>query len=207
MLAKPLETVFVGGGRRRSGAGGVRAPAVRAAGAAELTVEANRRRSRRSLRACSLDTASTVCLSARRASSRACSRCWSAAPHQTTSGARCILSVMPSDNISFDFIYGIPGQSTADLEADIEQALLLRPSTCPVRARGQAGHAVHPPLRRRAGEAGRGHGGTELVVTRLTEAGYRWYRRRRAALSELDGGRDLHRGTTSRTGSDATTSV
>ena len=31
------------------------------------------------------------------------------------------------DNISFDFIYGIPGQSTADLEADIEQALLLRP--------------------------------------------------------------------------------
>src|SRR5204862_1251310 len=31
------------------------------------------------------------------------------------------------DNISLDLIYGIPGQSAADLDADLEQALALEP--------------------------------------------------------------------------------
>src|SRR5213079_211754 len=31
------------------------------------------------------------------------------------------------DNISLDLIYGIPGQTPADLAADIEEALALRP--------------------------------------------------------------------------------
>ena len=46
------------------------------------------------------------------------------------------------DNISLDLIYGIPGQSTADLEADLSDALALNRSTSPAtswrRSRGPA---------------------------------------------------------------------
>ena len=98
------------------------------------------------------------------------------------------------DNISFDFIYGIPGQSTADLEADIEQALLLRPEhmswyELEAKPGTRFTHRFGDELAKQA-EAMEGY--FELVVTRLTEAGYRWYETANFALSpELDGGRDL----------------
>ena len=57
-----------------------------------------------------------------------CSRCSSARPARTTSGARCrALREAGFDNISLDLIYGIPGQSPADLDADLSEALALEP--------------------------------------------------------------------------------
>ena len=35
------------------------------------------------------------------------------------------------DNISLDLLYGVPGQSAADLERDLSEALASGPSTCP----------------------------------------------------------------------------
>ena len=98
------------------------------------------------------------------------------------------------DNISLDFIYGIPGQSASDLEADIEQALLLRPEhmswyELEAKRGTRFTHRFGEELARQA-EAMEGY--FELVVDRLTEAGYRWYETANFALTpDRDGGRDL----------------
>ncbi len=98
------------------------------------------------------------------------------------------------DNISFDFIYGIPGQSTSDLEADIEQALLLRPehmSWYELEAKPGT-RFTHRFGEELVSQADAMEEYFELVVSRLTEAGYRWYETANFALApELDGGRDL----------------
>ena len=53
------------------------------------------------------------------------------------------------DNISLDLVYGIPGQEPADLDHDLAEALALAPEHLSLlRARGEAGHAVHPRLGR-----------------------------------------------------------
>ena len=49
-------------------------------------------------------------------------------PNLTTSDARFShLRDAGFDNISLDLIYGIPGQSASDLEADLDDALALEP--------------------------------------------------------------------------------
>jgi putative oxygen-independent coproporphyrinogen III oxidase len=98
------------------------------------------------------------------------------------------------DNISLDFIYGIPGQSASDLEADIEQALLLRPEhmswyELEAKPGTRFTYRFGEELARQA-EAMEGY--FELVVERLTEAGFRWYETANFALSpDHNGGRDL----------------
>jgi putative oxygen-independent coproporphyrinogen III oxidase len=81
------------------------------------------------------------------------------------------------DNISFDLIYGIPGQTPADLEADVADALELGPehlSCYELEAkpgtRFTHSHGVELALQADAMESY-----FELVVERLTGAGYRWY--------------------------------
>jgi oxygen-independent coproporphyrinogen III oxidase len=81
------------------------------------------------------------------------------------------------DNISFDLIYGIPGQSAADLEADLGEALALGPehlSCYELEAkpgtRFTHAHGAELELQADAMEAY-----FEIVVERLTAAGYRWY--------------------------------
>ncbi|MCC6223917.1 MAG: radical SAM family heme chaperone HemW [Thermoleophilia bacterium] len=81
------------------------------------------------------------------------------------------------DNLSLDLLYGVPGQSAADLERDLLSALELapehlscyeleaKPGTRFTRLRGAE-------LARQA-EAMEGY--FELVVATLTGAGYRWY--------------------------------
>ncbi len=148
--------------------------------AAEVTVEANPetvtpglaallRRGRRHARL------------ARRAElpSRTCSRCSSAGPRPTTSAARCItLRDAGFDNISLDLVYGIPGQSAADLERDLaERARARRPSTSrcyelEAKPGTRFTHAWGAELERQA-EAMEGY--FEQVVEALTGAGYRWY--------------------------------
>ena len=81
------------------------------------------------------------------------------------------------ENISLDLLYGIPGQTPADLEQDIDQVLSLEPdhvSAYELEAkRGtRFAHAHGDELRRQA-EAMEGY--YEHVVERLEGAGYRWY--------------------------------
>jgi oxygen-independent coproporphyrinogen-3 oxidase len=81
------------------------------------------------------------------------------------------------DNISLDLIYGIPGQGTADLEADLSDALALEPEhlSCyelEAKLGTRFAHAHGEELARQS-EAMESY--FELVVDRLTAAGYRWY--------------------------------
>ena len=81
------------------------------------------------------------------------------------------------DNISLDLIYGIPGQSAADLDADLSDALALEPEhlSCyelEAKPGTRFTHAHGAELARQA-EAMESY--FERVVARLSAAGYRWY--------------------------------
>jgi oxygen-independent coproporphyrinogen-3 oxidase len=98
------------------------------------------------------------------------------------------------DNISLDLLYGIPGQSPADLDADIDSALALQPEhlSCyelEAKPGTRFTHGWGDELECQA-EAMEGY--FEQVVERLTEAGYRWYETANFALaSERARGRDF----------------
>jgi oxygen-independent coproporphyrinogen-3 oxidase len=98
------------------------------------------------------------------------------------------------DNTSLDLLYGIPGQSAADLDADIEQALSLRPEhmswyELEAKPGTRFTHSHGEELMRQA-DAMETY--FERVIERLTGGGYRWYETANFALSpELDSGRDL----------------
>jgi oxygen-independent coproporphyrinogen III oxidase len=97
------------------------------------------------------------------------------------------------DNISFDLIYGIPGQATSDLDADLADALELGPEhlSCyelEAKPGTRFTHAHGDELERQA-EAMESY--FELVVERLTGAGYRWYETANFCASERPGLGDL----------------
>jgi oxygen-independent coproporphyrinogen-3 oxidase len=96
------------------------------------------------------------------------------------------------DNISLDLLHGIPGQSTAALEADIDEALALAPEhvsyyELEAKPGTRFAHAHGAQLVRQA-EAMEGY--FDLVVERLNAAGYRWYETANFCLADA-GGRDL----------------
>jgi oxygen-independent coproporphyrinogen-3 oxidase len=81
------------------------------------------------------------------------------------------------DNISLDLLYGIPGQSPADLDRDLAEALTLEPEhlSCyelEAKPGTRFTHAHGAELERQA-EAMEDY--YERVVSTLTAAGYRWY--------------------------------
>jgi len=81
------------------------------------------------------------------------------------------------DNVSLDLIYGIPGQSAPDLDADLSEALALEPEhiSCyelEAKPGTRFTHAHGAELARQA-EAMESY--FECVVARLTAAGFRWY--------------------------------
>jgi oxygen-independent coproporphyrinogen-3 oxidase len=91
--------------------------------------------------------------------------------------AFAILREADFDNLSLDLIYGIPGQSAADLDADLSEALALEPehvSAYELEAKPgtRFTHAHGEELARQA-DAMESY--FERVVAGLTEAGYRWY--------------------------------
>jgi oxygen-independent coproporphyrinogen III oxidase len=81
------------------------------------------------------------------------------------------------DNISIDLIYGIPGQSTSDLNSDLAEALTLAPdhvSCYELEAKpGTRFTHTHGAELVRQAEAMEGY--FEQVVDTLVSAGYRWY--------------------------------
>jgi len=98
------------------------------------------------------------------------------------------------DNISFDLIYGIPGQSPSDLDADLGEAVELGPehlSCYELEAKpGTRFTHAHGAELERQSEAMESY--FELVVARLTSAGYRWYETANfCRVPERAGGRDL----------------
>ena len=81
------------------------------------------------------------------------------------------------DNISFDLIYGIPGQAPHDLDDDLADAFELGPEhmSCyelEAKPGTRFTHAHGEELERQADSM---ESYFELVVERLTGAGYRWY--------------------------------
>jgi oxygen-independent coproporphyrinogen III oxidase len=98
------------------------------------------------------------------------------------------------DNISLDLIYGIPEQGPSDLDADIGEALTLRPEhlSCyelEAKPGTRFTHAHGAELRRQA-DAMEGY--FERGVETLVGAGYRWYETANFCRSpDSVGGRDL----------------
>ena len=98
------------------------------------------------------------------------------------------------DNISLDLIYGIPGQSAAELEGDLADALELGPEhlSCyelEAKPGTRFTHRHGPELARQA-EAMESY--FELVVDHLTAASYRWYETANFCRQpEVARGRDL----------------
>ncbi len=97
-------------------------------------------------------------------------------------------------NLSLDLIYGIPGQTLADLDRDLQCALELAPehvSAYELEAKPgtRFTHAHGEELARQADEL---ESYFEHVVGTLTTAGYRWYETANFCLApERAGGRDL----------------
>jgi oxygen-independent coproporphyrinogen-3 oxidase len=106
-------------------------------------------------------------------------------------GAVDLLRSAGFDNISLDLIYGIPGQSQADLERDLAEAIALDPqhvSAYELEAKPgtRFTHAHGDELELQA-EAMEDY--FERVVEKLTDAGYRWYET--ANFCRVEQGRDL----------------
>jgi oxygen-independent coproporphyrinogen-3 oxidase len=98
------------------------------------------------------------------------------------------------DNISLDLIYGIPGQSAADLDADLSEALALEPEhlSCYELEAKQGTRFTHAHGAELARQAEAMESYFERVVARVTAAGYRWYETANfCRLPHLAGGRDL----------------
>jgi oxygen-independent coproporphyrinogen-3 oxidase len=98
------------------------------------------------------------------------------------------------DNISFDLIYGIPGQSASDLDADLGDALELGPEhlSCYELEAKPGTRFTHSHGAELARQAEAMESYFELVVERLTSAGYRWYETANFCRApERTGGRDL----------------
>jgi oxygen-independent coproporphyrinogen-3 oxidase len=96
------------------------------------------------------------------------------------------------DNLNLDLVYGIPGQSTADLERDLTTALRFDPEhlSCyelEAKPGTRFTHAHGPELERQA-ETMEDY--FERVVEQLTAAGYRWYETANFCRTPPDG-RDL----------------
>ena len=193
LLAPQVETVFVGGGTPTFTAP---EPLVRLLGAlpaaAEVTVEANPE----------TVTAQVAALLRAAGVTRVSLGAQSFQPHLLRTLERHAspndvrrafyhLRDANFDNISLDLVYGIPGQSAADLECDVREALALASEhlSCyelEAKPGTRFTHAHGGELARQA-EAMEGY--FERVVELVTAAGYRWYETANFCLAARPGDR------------------
>src|SRR5215217_3177370 len=179
LLAPDLETVFIGGGTPS-----FTHPAALAGllsslpGAAEMTVEANPETVTPALASLLRDGGVTrVSLGVQTFEPRLLRVLERAAQPDDVRRAVYALRDANFDNISLDLIYGIPGQSAADLERALAAALALEPDhlSCyelEAKPGTRFTHTFGDELTRQA-DAMEDY--FERVVDRLTGAGYRWY--------------------------------
>jgi oxygen-independent coproporphyrinogen III oxidase len=97
------------------------------------------------------------------------------------------------DNVSLDLVYGIPGQSEADLDADLSAALALGPEhlSCYELEAKPGTRFTHAHGAELARQADAMETYFARVVDRLTGAGYRWYETANFCRSSGAGDRDL----------------
>jgi oxygen-independent coproporphyrinogen-3 oxidase len=98
------------------------------------------------------------------------------------------------DNVSLDLIYGIPGQTSSDLERDLDEALGLAPEhvSCYELEAKPGTRFTHEHGEELARQADAMEDYFERVVEKLTTEGYRWYETANFCLgSDRSGGRDL----------------
>ena len=179
LLVSRLETVFLGGGTPTFTEPGALARLLEALpAAAEVTVEANPETVTQDVAALLRRRGvNRVSLGVQSFQSRLLDMLDRVARPDTVRRAFYHLRDAGFDNISLDLIYGIPGQSASDLEADLGAAIELEPEhlSCyelEAKPGTRFTHAHGDELRRQA-ETMETY--FELVVDSLTAAGYRWY--------------------------------
>jgi oxygen-independent coproporphyrinogen III oxidase len=196
LLAPELETVFLGGGTPTFTRPEELARLLAALPPAdELTVEANPETVTPELaRLLRVGGVNRVSIGAQTFAPHLLSTLERAAGPDDVRRAVYALRDVGFDNISLDLIYGIPGQSTADLDRDLSEALALEPEhlSCyelEAKSGTRFAHAHGAELTRQA-ESMESY--FERVVERLVAAGYRWYETANFCRSaERAGGRDL----------------
>ncbi|MHB8641743.1 MAG: radical SAM family heme chaperone HemW [Gaiellaceae bacterium] len=179
MLAPRLETIFLGGGTPTFTRPEELARLLRGLPAAdELTVEANPETVTPELAALLHEGGVTrVSLGAQSFTPKLLEVLERRAQPDDVRRAYYALRDASFDNISLDLIYGIPGQSAADLARDLDEALALEPDhlSCyelEAKPGTRFTHTFGDELARQADAL---EGYFERVVERLTGAGYRWY--------------------------------
>ena len=178
-LADELETIFLGGGTPTFTALPELVRLLEALPPAEeVTVEANPEtvtpELAQALRAAGVTRVSLGAQSFRPHLLRVLER---AAQPDDVRRAFALLRAAGFDNLSLDLIYGIPGQTVADLEADLTDALALEPEhlSCYELEAKPGTRFTHAWGEELAHQAEAMEDYFERVVARLTGAGYRWY--------------------------------
>jgi len=196
VLADPLETIFVGGGTPTFTRPAPLARLLDALPPAEeVTVEANPETVTSELAELLRTSGVTrVSLGAQSFQPHLLDVLERRAGPDDVRGAVHALRGVGFDNISLDLLYGIPGQSAADLDRDLAEALSLSPEhlSCyelEAKPGTRFTHAWGDELARQAEAMERYF---ERVVETLVAAGYRWYETANFCLAaERGGGRDL----------------
>jgi oxygen-independent coproporphyrinogen-3 oxidase len=196
LLAPEVETIFVGGGTPTfTEPAALERLLAALPDAAEVTVEANPETVTPELAALlSRNRVNRVSIGAQSFHRSLLDVLERAAGPEDVRRAVYVLRDAGFDNVSLDLIYGIPGQSAADLERDLAEALALEPehvSAYELEAKPgtRFTHAHGAELERQA-ESMETY--FERVVSTLTGAGYRWYETANfCRAGRPAGGRDL----------------
>jgi oxygen-independent coproporphyrinogen-3 oxidase len=195
-LAQRLETIFLGGGTPTFTEPRVLERLLRSLPrAGEVTIEANPETVTPELAAClSRNRVDRVSIGAQTFQSHLLATLERRARPEDVRRAFYHLRDAGFANISLDLLYGIPGQSAAELERDLAEALALGPEhlSCyelEAKLGTRFTHAHGAELERQA-ESMESY--FEHVVGTLTGAGYRWYETANFCLEPgRAGGRDL----------------